>query len=451
MPFKDLRQFLDLLEEKGELVRIEKEVDLKYEIGAYIRKTSDLQGPALLFERVRGHKIPVVGGVFAKMDLGLMALEATRENVLQKFSNGIRNPIPPKLISGGPCQDIVIKGADVDLGKLPNPIYSAKDAGSYITVGVQISKDPETGTKNASIYRMQVKGKNRLGLMSHAFQHLATQIAKAEERGEPLDVAVPLGMDPVIPYASQVKAPYGFDELEIAGGIRGQPVEVVKCKIVDLEVPATAEIIIEGRVLPNVRELEGPFGEFTGFYGQQEKSFVVEVTAITHRKDPIYQAGLTGLPTTENHILKQFAYEAALYEKLKKEYPEVQNVNYSPAGGTQFFAIISLKQRYKGEAKNIILSALGDASRPKFVVVVDDDVDIYDPIKVLWAMNFCMQPAEDVIIIPNTAGGPLDPSVPEKEVTSVIGIDATRRFGVKFPEVVTIPGVDKVEIPKSGK
>lgn len=448
MPFDDLRQFLALLEKQGELVRIKKEVDLKYEIGAYIRKTSDLQGPALFFERVRGHRMPVVGGVFATLKLALMALEATKENVLSKFLNGIKNPIPPKLVNDGPCQEVVLKGADVDLAKFPNPIYSERDAGPYITVGVQISKDPETGTKNAAIYRMQVKGKNRLGLMAPQFQHISTQFAKAEAKGQPLEVAVALGVDPVIAYASQVKAPYGFDELEIAGGIRGRPVEVVKCRTVNLEVPATSEIVIEGKVLPNIREAEGPFGEFTGFYGQQENNPVVEVTAITHRKEPIYQAGLTGLPTTENHILKEFPYEANLYEKLKREYPEVQNVHYSPAGGAQFLAIISLKQRYKGEAKNIILSALGDSSRPKFVVVVDDDVDIYDPIKVLWAMNFCMQPAEDVTIIPNTAGGPLDPSVLEKDVTSVIGVDATRRFGVKFPEVVKVPGVEEVEIPK---
>ena len=377
-----------------------------------------------------------------------MALEATKENVLQKFLNGIKNPVPPKLVSEGPCQEDVLKGADVDLGKLPIPIYSDKDAGPYITVGVQISKDPETGAKNASIYRMQVKGKNRLGIMSDVFQHLATQFAKAEAKGNPLEVAVAIGVDPVIPLASQVKAPYGVDELEIAGGIRGQPVEVVKCKTVDLEVPATAEIVIEGKVLPNVRDPEGPFGEFTGFYGKREDNPVVEVTAITHRKNPIFQAALTGLPTTENHVLKEFAYGAAIYEKLKKEYPEVQNVHYSPAGGAQFLLIISLKQRYKGEAKNVFLSALGNALRPKFVIVVDDDVDIYDPIKVLWAVNFCSQPAEDVVIIPSTGGGPLDPSVPEKDVTSVMGIDATRRFGVEFPEVVRIPGVEKVDIPE---
>jgi 2,5-furandicarboxylate decarboxylase 1 len=220
---------------------------------------------------------------------------------------------------------------------------------------------------------------------------------------------------------------------------------------VDIEVPATAEIVIEGKVLPNVREMEGPFGEFTGFYGKEENNPVVEVTAITHRKDPIYLAGLTGLPTTDNHILKEFAYSATMYEKLKNDYPEVQNVHYSPAGGSQFFIIISMKQRYKGEARNVLLSALGDLSRPKFVVVVDDDIDIFDHVKVLWAMNFCMQPAEDVIIIPCLAGGPLDPSVPEKDITSVIGIDATRPFGVEFPEVVKIPGTDEVQIPKPRK
>ena len=448
LPFRDLRQFSDMLEEKGELIRIEKEVNLKHEIGAYIRKTSDVRGPALLFENVKGHEIPVVGGIFATRERALLALESEKEEVLKKFLEGIREPKPTKIVSEAPCQKVILKGGNADLSKLPIPLFSEKDAGPYITAGVQISRDPETGTKNAAMYRMQVKGKTRLGIMSHVFQHLATQFAKAEAKGEPLEVAVAIGVDPVIPLASQVKAPYGVDELEIAGGIRGQPVEVVKCKTVDLEVPATAEIVVEGKVLPNVREPEGPFGEFTGFYGTQENNPVVEVTAITHREDPIFQTVLTGLPTTENHVLKEFACEATLYEKLKKEYPEVQNVHYSPAGGTHFLVIISLKQRYKGEAKNVLLSALGDSLRPKFVITVDDDVDIYDPIKVLWALSFCTQPAEDVVIIPSTAGGLLDPSVQEKEVTSVIGIDATRRFGVEFPEVVRIPGVEKVDIPE---
>ncbi len=184
MPFRDLRQFLAVLEKKRELVRVKKEVNLKYEIGAYIRKTSDLQGPALLFEKVKGHKISVVGGIFATRKLASMALEATEKKAVQKFLKGIKNPIPPKLVSKGPCQEVVLKGAKVDLGKFPIPIYGEKDAGPYITVGVQISKDPETGSKNAAIYRMQVKGKNRLGIMSHAFQHLATQFAKAEAKGD---------------------------------------------------------------------------------------------------------------------------------------------------------------------------------------------------------------------------------------------------------------------------
>ena len=446
MPFEDLRQFLNLLEDKGDLLRVKKEVSTKYEIAAYIRKTSDLQGPALLFEKVKGHETPVAGGIFATRGRALMAMEATKEDALQKFLNGLRNPIPPKIVKKAPCQDVVVTGKSIDLYKLPIPIYSKKDNGPYITVGVQISKDPENGTKNASIYRMQVKGKNKLGIMSHAFQHLATQFSKAEAMNKPLDVAVAIGMDPVIPLATQAKVPYGFDELEIAGGIRGEAVEVVKCKTVDLEVPATSEIVIEGKVLPGIREPEGPFGEFTGYYGKMENNPVVEVTAITHREKPIFQAGLTGLPITENHVLKELPYEAMLYEELKKSFPEVQNVHFPPAGGSQLLAIISLKQRYKGEAKNVAVAALGSTSRPKYVIVVDDDIDIFDPVKVFWSIVFRAQPDEDFIIIPGVAGGPLDPSVREKEVTSILGIDATRPFGVDFPEIVEIPGVEKVDL-----
>ena len=447
MAYRDMREFCNHLEKAGELKRVKRQVEVKYEIAAGTRRMSDSDGPALLFEHVRGYDMPVVGGLCLNRKKALLALGVDdNKAAVEKFLHGLHHPIPTQLVDYGPCKEVIKLGDDVDLHQLPIPTYSERDSGPYITMGVQISKDPETRTKNAAIYRMELKGKTRLGIMSHAFQHLATQFAKAEAKGEALEVAVAIGLDPVTLYASQAKVAYGVDELSIAGGINGSPVEVVKCETVDLEVPSTAEIIIEGRVLPNVREKEGPFGEFTGYYGQQEMNPIVEITAITHRKDAIYQAGLTGIPTTENHVLKIFGYECHMYETLKKMFPEVQTVCYPTSGGVQYVLIVSLQQRYKGEARHLILAALGDASRPKYVVVVDDDIDIYDPEQVNWAIATRCQPAEDVIIIPNVAGGPLDPSAPEKEVISVMGIDATRPFGAPFPAVVRVPGTDSFSI-----
>ena len=289
-------------------------------------------------------------------------------------------------------------------------------------------------------------GQRHLSVMSHVFQGLGTQMARAEELGAPLDVVIANGVHPVLLYASQAKVPHGVDELAIAGGILGEPVELVPCRTIDLEAPATAEIVIEGRVLPGERVREGPFGEFTGYYGPAEMNQLMEVTAVTYRRDPLFLAGLTGVPTTDNHVLKVFAYESNLMENLRRAFPEVTAVCFPDWGGVQYAAVIALRQRYKGQARHLILTALGDPSRPKWVIVVDDDIDVYDTEAVNWAVITRSQPAEDLIVVPGVAGGPLDPSAPEKEVISVWGIDATRPFGRDFPEVVRVPGADTFEL-----
>ncbi len=447
MPFPDLRSFLDLLRQRGELVDIEGEVDPRYEIAAYIRKTSDIQGPALFFPKVRGHSMPVVGGVFATRERALLALEADNQSALPRFLHALQHPLPTEPVSEGPCQEVVYLGDQVDLGRLPIPTQGRLDPGPYILAGIQISQDPETGSRNASIYRMQVKGRDRLALSAHAFQDISVQFSRAEARNEPLDIAVAIGVDPVISLATQAKVPYGYDELTLAGGLRGEPITVVPCKTVDLMVPAAAEIIIEGRVLPGIREEEGPFGEFGGYYGPVEHDPIVQVTAITHRHDAFFQTVLTGIPITENHVMKELPYEAALFADLKRVYPNVRNVHYSPAGGAQHLAIIALDQKYRGEARNVILAALGHHSRPKYVIVVDNDVDIYDLNKVVWAMVFRSQPDQDVIIVPRMAGGPRDPSTPELDMTAVMGFDATEPIGEGFPPFFEIPGTADLKIP----
>ena len=447
MPFHDLREFLSALEAAGDLARVSRPVDTRFEIAAGIRKMADTSGPALMFENVTGHDMPVAGAVFTNRFKALLALEvdsAAEGNA--RFSHGLRNPVEPRLVPSGECQEVVHTGNDIDLNSLPMPVYSEKDGGPYVTVALEVSKDPIDRSVNASVYRVMRTGKDRMSVMSHAFQGLGTHMARAERRDEPLDIAIVNGCDPVLLYASQAKVPQGVNEMTVAGGIRGEPVDVVKCVSVDLEVPASAEIVIEGRVLPGERVMEGPFGEFTGYYGPAEENHVIEVTAITHRRDPIFLAGMTGIPPTDNHVLKSFAYESALYEKLRETFPEVTAVSYPNWGGVQYAAVIALEQRYKAQARHVILTALGDASRPKLVVVVDDDIDVYDTEALNWAIMTRSQPAEDVIIVPRVAGGPLDPSAPEKEVISVWGIDATRPFGVTYPEVVRVPGADDFTI-----
>ena len=444
MPFDDPREFLACLEEEGDLVRVTSPVDVRYEIAAYIRKTSDEQGPALLFEQVDGVDIPAVGGRVAARRRVLRALEYAPGEAFDRFHEGIHSPIDPVLTDRGPCQEVVYEGDEVDLTRLPIPTYCEQDGGAFITHGVQISKDTETGGKNAGIYRMQRKGRNRLGVLSNIHQHLGLQINKAERRGEALEVAIAQGVDPVIMLATQVKAAYGVDELTLAGGLRGKPVEVVRCRTVDLEVPATSEIVIEGRFLPHVREDEGPLGEFSGYYGPAGSRPVMEVTAVTHRRAPIFHAGLTGPPMTENHFLKQLPNEISLYRELKAKFPEVKAVSFPASGCCEYSCYVSMTPRYKGQPRNVILAALGSTKRPKLVVVVDEDIDIHDDVKVLWAATTRVQADRDVIIVPGMGSGPLDPSTPEPNYSAVMGIDATRPFGQPFAEVPVVPGVDKV-------
>ena len=447
MPFRDLREFITHLEDQKELRRIRKPVDTKYEIAAYIRKTSDIKGPALLFENVNHSKIPVLGGVFATRKRALLALETSEKQYAEKFHQALEHLIPPRQISFGPCKEVILKSEDADLSRFPIPIFSQNDSGPFITAGLVISRDPESARNNTSIYRLQVHGSRRLGIKA---QQLARQLRKAEAKGEVLPVAIAIGTDPVLMLASQWDAPYGVDELELAGALRGEPVEVVRAETVDLMVPATAEVVIEGYIQPQMREVEGPFGEVGGYSTPKYPKPVIEVTAITHRREPIFQAALTGMPTTENHILRQIPMEAAYYWELKKRHPGVTAVHFPAAGAILFLVIIAMKQTYLYEARNAIASMFA-TRRNKIIIVVDDDVDIYDMEKVMWAVATRSRPEEDVVVFPRLSTSGMDPSAFRLEGTdsfwnSGLGIDATKPYGQPFPDVVEVPGVDKVNL-----
>lgn len=454
MPFQDMRQHLNYLGEMGHLVQVEKEVDPRYEIAAYIRKTSDQDGPALLFEKVKGTDMKVAGALFATLRGAALSLQCKTEELNERFINGVQNPIPAVTVTNGPCQEVVCKDEKVDLYKLPIPFYSEKDSAPYITMGVTISRDPNTGARNMGLYRNELKGKNRLGISAQTVQR---HLVMAEKRGQGVPVIIALGVDPALLWAAGWKAPYGVDEVSIAGGLRGSPVEMVKAVTCDLEVPATAELVIEGVVLPNVREMEGPFGEYPGYYNPAILKPVVQVTAITHRKNPIFLAGLTGMPTTENHIMKQVCLEAQYTWDLRQKFPGVKEVHLPAAGAQAILAVVSMRPTSKFEARNVISYLLGNRPSVKCVITVEDDIDIRNIETVVWAVMTRFQPAEDVIIIPNLIEIALDPSGPRggasassadgsgPELTaSGMGVDATRPFGRPFPEVVTVPGVEKV-------
>jgi len=443
MPFADLRQFLTHLEASGQLLRIREPVDPQFEIAAYIRKTSDTGGPALYFESVKGSAMPVVGGLFATRRLALEAMGTDEADAIAAFLAAIERVSAPRLIAQGACQEVVKRGTEADLTELPVVTHCDLDGGPFITCAVALSRDAEDGTRNASIYRFQVNGKRRLAVLAEPPHHLGIHIARARERQEPLEIALAIGLTPAVLLATQWEAPYGVDELELAGGLLGEPLEVVKGVSVDLNVPAHAELIIEGRVLPDVQEMEGPFGEYTGYYTPAYPKPVMEVTAITHRHDMIYQDMLTGEPTTENHVLKMIPAEASCYAMLKSRFPGVVKVHFHGAGGVGLLGIVAMEPQAPREARSVLTTLLG-AQGTKIAIAVDSDVNVFDVDHVMWAVSTRCQPHRDVIVMPPMLGRQLDPSAEGFGQYGLMGIDATMPHGQEFDQVARVPGVEKV-------
>lgn len=443
MAITDLRQFIQMLEKDNELLRITDEVDLKFDISGYIRNSSDVEGPALLFENVKGHSMPVAGGLFSNRRLMLRAMETTEADAVSHYLDAMQKLSEPQLVDTGVCKEVIKLGAQASLAALPIPIHSELDSGAFITAGVAISRDIDDGSKNASIYRFELQGERQLGVLSPIPHHLGLHYQKAEAQGKPLQVAIALGVSPAVLICTQWEAAYGVNELTLAGALQGQPLQVVKCETVDLEVPASAEIIIEGLMYPHKRQMEGPFGEYTGYYTAAYPKPCMEVTAITHRRDPIFQTALTGLPTTDNHVLKMIPMEASCYAFLKQRFPGVRKVHFHGAGGVGLLAIVSMQQHTKYEARNMLATMIS-ARGAKLVIAVDEDIDVFDLNKVMWAVCTRSQADRDLIVLPRTASFQLDPSVPERGVTATMGIDATIPYGEKFEEVTLVPGTGRL-------
>ncbi|HEX9145768.1 MAG TPA: UbiD family decarboxylase [Candidatus Binatia bacterium] len=445
--FEDLRGFLAHLESQGQLVRVKDEVNVKYEIAAGMRKTSDIEGPALLFENIKGYPgWRVLGGLFATRKLVALGLGVPQDQMLERYLTLEDQRIPPELVSTGPVKEIKWTGSQIDLSKIPIVTHAGKDCGPYVTIGVQVGKDTDSGVRNLSIHRMLVLGKDRLSLWAPADHHLGRMVLKAEEKGRGLEVATAVGVDPAIVVASQSKVPYGIDEFHVAGGLRGAPVKLIKCETIDVEVPAFAEVVIEGVTVPGERVADGPYGEYPGCYSEAKQAPVVKVTAITMRHNPIWQTALTGMPVTENHTLIEYGNAAVVYREVKKIVPEVKAINLTPGGTFRHHVVVSIKKRAENEGRNVILGLLSLGIGLKQVIVVDDDIDPFDPMQVDWALATRMQADKDVIIIPRIACSTLDPSVPEARVTAGLGIDATAPMKDRWRfEKVEIPGVDKVK------
>ncbi|MBI4320318.1 MAG: UbiD family decarboxylase [Chloroflexi bacterium] len=445
MPWSNLRSYLDYLEEKGHLLHISKEVSTEFEIASYIRKSSDADGPAFVFDNVAGYPgWRVLGALYANSKLLADAMDCGPREMMRKYHRATTERITPKLVEHGACQEVVYTGPEVDLTKLPICTHAEFDAGPFITAGVVIAKDPDTGVRLLGILRMQLFGPDRLGITVNPDHRVGRAFYKQVQRGQPLEIAVAIGAHPAVVLGAPAKIAHELDKFGVAGALHGSPIDLVKCRTVDVEVPATAEVVVEAAILPTGHIPEGPFGEFPGTYGGPTQSPIVKVKAITHRKDPIYQTVLACMPVSESHLMVTLAEAAKVFEAARMGCPEVVDVRMR--GNQDYDAVVSIRKRLDKEPLNVMMSVLASSLDAKYCTVVDEDIDIYDDRDILWAWETRVQPDRDVHIYPLTVGVPLDPSSPLRRHSSKMGIDATIPLSedrAKFAKAL-VPGSDTV-------
>ncbi len=451
MKYKDLRDFISFLESRGELKRIKAPVSCELEIAEVCDRVVKRGGPALLFENVEGYDIPVLINMFGTerrmaWALGVESLDDLVEQVhrllglMQGPPQGIMEKMrtlgqlvrmasfQPKTVRSAPCQEVVITGEDVDLNKYPILKCWPMDGGRYITLPLVISKDPQTGTLNIGMYRVQVYDARTAGMHWQTHKVGAHHYRMGGERGlERIDVAIALGGDPATIWTGSAPLPPDMSELIVSGFIRQEGVEMVKGKTVDLEVPAHAEMIIEGYVVPGDERMEGPFGDHTGYYSMPDMYPVFHVTCITHRRSPIYPTIIVGRPPMEDYYMGKVT-ERVFLPIIRMVLPEVVDINMPAEGVFHNLVIVSIKKEYPGQARKVMygLWGMGLMSLAKTVIVVDHFVNVHDPSEVTWRVTNNIDPSQDILF----ASGPLDDldhASPTPKYGSKMGIDATAK------------------------
>ncbi|MES9943942.1 MAG: 4-hydroxy-3-polyprenylbenzoate decarboxylase [Candidatus Thiodiazotropha sp.] len=456
MKYKDLRDFIQQLESRGDLKRIHTEVDPKLEITEICDRTLRRGGPALLFEQVKGSPYPLLGNLFGTpervaMGMGEESVEALRE--VGRLLAFLKEPDPPKgmkdawdklpvfrkvldmapkELRNAPCQAVSQQGDEVDLTRLPIQTCWPEDAAPLITWGLVITRGPSKSRQNLGIYRMQLLGPNRLIMrwLAHRGGALDYREWQTAHPGEPFPVCVALGADPATILGAVTPVPDTLSEYAFAGLLRGSRTEVVKCLESDLQVPASAEFVLEGHIHPDDMAQEGPYGDHTGYYNEVERFPVFTVTRITHREEPIYHSTYTGRPPDEPAVLGM-ALNEVFVPILQKQFPEIIDFYLPPEGCSYRLAIVSMKKQYPGHAKRVMMgvwSFLRQFMYTKFVIVVDDDVNTRDWQDVIWAMTTRMDPARDTTIVENTPIDYLDFASPVSGLGSKIGLDATNKM-----------------------
>jgi 2,5-furandicarboxylate decarboxylase 1 len=445
-PVRTLRDWLDHLAARERLAVVKPNVDLRFELAAFAKRLDGNR--ATVFPRPGGHRVPVVSGLVSDRAWIADAMGVEPGDVLARFQEATLDPIPWREVAAAPAQEVVHRAVDL-AALLPLPTHNEHDSGPYITAGLMIARNPQTGRQNVSIHRCQLTAPNRLGvLLLPRHTHLFFDMAERDQA--PLEVAIVIGVDPLTLLASQAIVPLDYDELELAGALQRRPLPVIKCVTSEVRVPAEAEIILEGRLLPGVREPEGPFGEFPQYYGERAARHVIEIDAVTHRREPIFHTIVGG--GLEHILLGAIPREATLLAHLRRSFPNVLDVHLSLGGVGRYHLYVRIRKRQEGEAKNIMLGAFAGHYDVKHVIVVDEDVDIHDPGAVEWAVATRFQADQDLVIVPNSQGSRLDPSTRDG-VGAKMGLDATKPLAA--PEMrfkrIRVPGEDQVRLEPSSE
>ena len=456
MKYKDLRSFLVQLESKGELKRVSTEISPYLEMTEICDRLLKTGGPAILFENPKGHNIPVLGNLFGTsrrvaMGMGQESVESLRK--VGELLTYLKEPDPPKgfkdtwdklpvlkqvlnmapkVLSSAPCQDIVWEGNDIDLCKLPIQTCWPGDVGPLITWGLTVTKGPQKTRQNLGIYRQQVIAPNKLIMrwLAHRGGALDFRDFCLASPGQPYPLAVALGADPATMLGAVTPVPDSLSEYQFSGLLRGTKTEIVKCLGHDLQVPASAEIVLEGFIYPNETAIEGPFGDHTGYYNEQETFPVFTVERITMRHNPIYHSTYSGKPPDEPAILG-VALNEVFVPLLQKQFPEITDFYLPPEGCSYRMAVVSMKKQYAGHAKSVMFgvwSFLRQFMYTKFIIVTNDDVNIRDWKEVIWAITTRVDPVRDTLIVENTPIDYLDFASPVSGLGGKMGLDATNKW-----------------------
>jgi len=455
MKYKDLRDFIKLLEQRGELKRITQEIDPYLEMTEIADRTLRAGGPALLFENPKGSNTPVLANLFGtaeRVALGMGEESVTALREVGRLLAFLKEPEPPKgmkdaweklpiykqvlnmapkVVSRPACQEVVLEGDDVDLGQIPVQTCWPGDAGPLITWGLVVTKGPYKERQNLGIYRQQVIGRNQVIMrwLAHRGGALDFKEWCQAHPGERFPIAVALGADPATILGAVTPVPDALSEYAFAGLLRGGKTEVAKCLGNDLQVPAYAEYVLEGYLEEGLEADEGPFGDHTGYYNEVDRFPVFTIERITHRKNPIYHSTYTGRPPDEPAILG-VALNEVFVPILQKQFPEITDFYLPPEGCSYRMAVVSMKKQYPGHAKRVMFgvwSFLRQFMYTKFVIVTDDDINVRDWNDVIWAMTTRMDPVRDTTLVENTPIDYLDFASPISGLGGKVGVDATKK------------------------